>query len=197
MRNLVLSGVILLSATTSVAQPGRVERAIDRADAARSQNQARDDLRDLVRFEKTLAAFEDAWRRGDANGIRGSLRSFLQQGRAEVAEQRRETVQASNEAARSGFEARRDGTRRDARDARDDRRDAMKERAELIEETNLLGELERTAAAEWAVGPQTQVLLRARQIMQRFVQLARVELQRSRQEVREDRRELREDRRGR
>lgn len=197
MRNLVLSGIILLSATTSLAQPRRVERAIDRADAARSQNQVRDDARDLARFERTLAGFEDAWRRGDGVGVRNALRSFLQQGRAEVSEQRRETVQANNEAARSGFEARRDGTRKDFRDARDDRRDAMKERAELIEETNLLNELERTVAAEWAVGPQVQILVRARQIMQRFVQLARVELQRSVQEAREDRRELREDRRGR
>lgn len=197
MRTYVLSGFILLSTATAIAQPGRMERAGDRADAARSAGQAADDRRDLIRFEKTLAAFEDAWRRSDAGGIRGSLRSFMQQGRAEVAEQRRETVQASNEAARSANEARRDGTRRDARDARDDRRDAAKERQELVEETNLLNELERTAAAEWAMGPQVQVLVRARQIMQRFVQLARVELQRSKQEVREDRRELREDRRGR
>ena len=61
---------------------------------------------------------------------------------------------------------------------------------------NLLGELERTVAAEYAWGPQVQILIRARQIMVRFVDLARAELQRSRTELREDKRELREDRRG-
>lgn len=197
MRNYILCGFVLLTTTAATAQPRRVERAGDRVEAARSGNALADDRRDLARFERTLATFEDAWRRGDAAGVRVALRNFAQQGRAEVAEQRRETVQAGNEAARSAAEARRDGTRKDARDARDDRRDAAKERAELVEETNLLNELERTVAAEWAVGPQVQILVRARQIMQRFVVLARAEVQRSKQELREDRRELREDRRGR
>ena len=89
----------------------------------------------------------------------------------------------------------RDGTFRDAVNAADDRRDFRNERAELIEENNLLIELERTASAELTWGPQMQILVRARQIMTRFIDLSRIELARSRQELREDRRELREDRR--
>ena len=56
----------------------------------------------------------------------------------------------------------RDQNRKDARDARDDRRDAMKESAALVEERNLLAELERSTAAEYAWGPQVPILVRSR-----------------------------------
>jgi hypothetical protein len=192
-------GLVILSAATACAQPrgprGRFERAADRADVNRSNAQLMDDRRDLQRFQMTLNAFDAAWQRRDGVGVRAALQSFVQQGRMEVAEQQRETQQAAREAMRSGREARRDGTFRDAMNAADDRRDFRNERAELIEENNLLIELERTANAELTWGPQMQILVRARQIMTRFIDLARIELARSRQELREDRRELREDRR--
>jgi hypothetical protein len=155
-----------------------------------------DDRRDLARFQATLNAFDAAVARRDAVGVRAALTSFVQQGRAEVAEQSRETAQAQREVARSGAELMRDRNGRDARNLRDDRRDAARENAALAEEQNLLAELERTVAAEYAWGPQVPILARARQVMDRFVVLARAELQRSKAEVREDRRELREDRRG-
>lgn len=192
-------GLVLLSAATAYAQPrgprGRFERQMDRADVARSSAQLADDRRDLQRFQMTLAAFDGAWQRRDAMGLRAALQSFVQQGRMEVAEQQRETQQAAREAMRSNNEARRDRTFRDAMNAADDRRDFRNERAELIEENNLLIELERTTNAELTWGPQMPILVRARQIMVRFIDLARMELARSRQELREDRRELREDRR--
>lgn len=202
-------GLVILSATPALAQPygqpyapgprgrggGWGERAADRADANRSRAQLQDDWRDLQRFQMTLSAFDQAVGRRDAYGVRASLNSFVQQGRAEVAEQQRETRQAAHEAMRSNREAYRDRTYRDAANAADDRRDFQNERAELIEERNLLIELERTASAEYAWGPQVPILMRARQIMSRFIDLARIEVARSRQELREDRRELREDRR--
>lgn len=199
----IVFGLAVLSAVPASAQPYRggpgpraMERAGDRREVARSQNQLRDDVRDLVRFQNTLAAFEEAWRRQDMAGVHGALQSFVQQGRMEVAEQRRETVQAVNEANRSANEAWRDRSRKDVRDARDDQRDARRESRELQEEESLLAELERTNQATWTFGPQVPILVRARQVMTRFVQLAQIEVNRSRQEVREDRRELREDRRG-
>lgn len=184
----------------------RVERNASAVEAQRSGAKVADDRRDLQRFQMTLQAFDAAMARRDQVGVRNALRSFVQQGRAEVAEQRRETIQAQNEAARSAAEVRRDvrnpgpggrhELRDDRRDARDDRRDARQERAELAREEALLAQLERAAAAEFRWGPQVPVLRDARQAMVQFVELARIELQRSRQELREDRRELREDQRN-
>ncbi len=201
MRLITLSALLLLSAQVASAQPRpghqrRAELHHDRADAARSAAQVADDRRDLARFQATLNAFDAAVARRDAVGVRAALTSFVQQGRVEVAEQSREAAQAQREVARSGAELMRDRNGRDARNLRDDRRDAARENAALAEEQNLLAELERTVAAEYAWGPQVPILARARQVMDRFVVLARAELQRSKAEVREDRRELREDRRG-
>ncbi len=201
MRYATLAALLLISSQTASAQPmpGRPRQAElrhDRGEAARSAAQVQDDKRDLMRFQATLNAFDQAVARRDTMGVRGALTSFVQQGRAEVAEQTRELNQAQREVVRSGAELMRDRNRKDARDLRDDRRDAARENAALVEEQNLLGELERTVAAEYAWGPQVQILIRARQIMVRFVELARAELQRSRTELREDKRELREDRRG-
>lgn len=201
MRLITLSALLLLSAQVASAQPRpghqrRAELHHDRADAARSAAQVADDRRDLARFQATLNAFDAAVARRDAVGVRAALTSFVQQGRVEVAEQSREAAQAQREVARSGAELMRDRNGRDARNLRDDRRDAARENAALAEEQNLLAELERTVAAEYAWGPQVPILVRARQVMDRFVVLARAELQRSKAEVREDRRELREDRRG-
>lgn len=199
----IVFGLAVLSAVPASAQPYRGgpgprpgERAADRADIARSQRQLQDDRRDLVRFQNTLSAFDVAVANRDLVAMRAALWSFIQQGEAEVNEQRRETIQAAGEANRSAHEARRDGTLRDAVNAADDRRDFQNERAELREEWNLLQELKRTHQAQFAWGPQVPILIRARQVMVRFVELARVEVARSRQELREDRRELREDRRG-
>ena len=190
-------GASLLSMGSADAQPmRRMERDASRADVARSANQLADDIRDLQNFRNTLSAFDAAWQRQDAMGVSGALRSFVQQGRAEVAEQQRETWQAQNEAQRSGWEARRDRNWKDARDARDDRRDAMRERRELMEETAALDHLERAVAATYQWGPSQPVLLDARRAMQRFIHLAQQEVRRSRQELREDRRELREDQRA-
>lgn len=201
MRKLTLAFLLLFASPPVQAQPmpGRQRQAElrhDRVDAARSAAQVRDDQRDLARFQVTMTAFDAAVARRDAAGVRAALHSFVQQGRAEVAEQTRETAQANREVVRSAAELRRDRNVKDARDLRDDRRDAARERAELVEERNLLAELERTAAAEFVFGPQVPILVRAREVMARFVTLARQEVQRSRTELREDRRELREDRRG-
>lgn len=188
----------LLSANTLFAQPrpyGGGYGDGGRGEVRHSSNQLRDDIHDLRRFQMTLAAFEDAWRRSDIGALRGALRSFVMQGRAEVAEQQRETMQAYREARRSGNEARRDGTYKDYRDAQDDRRDAYEERAALGQERAALAELERAAQAEFAWGPSVPVLVNARQAMQRFIQLAQNEVQRSAREMREDVRERREDNR--
>lgn len=174
----------------------RHERNASAWEANRSAAQLHDDVRDLRRFQRTLAAFDDAWRRQDAYGVRAALQSFVAQGRAEVAEQQRETHQAANEARRSQHEAWRDQSGRDRRDARDDRRDFRRESAELAQESALLNELERAAAAELAVGPRMPVLVRAREAMVRFIQLAEIEVRRSHRELREDNRELREDQRN-
>jgi hypothetical protein len=199
----IVFGLAVLSAVPASAQPYRggpgpraMERAGDRADVARSHAQLQDDKRDLMRFQMTLNAFDAAVAQRDLNGVRNALWSFIQQGEAEVQEQRRETWQAAGEANRSAREANRDRTFRDARNAADDQRDFQNERAELREEWNLLQELKRTHQAQFAWGPQVPILVRARQVMSRFVDLARIEVARSRQELREDRRELREDRRG-
>ncbi len=201
MRNLTVTAVLLLSAHAAFAQPmpgppRRGELRRDRAEVGRSAHQVQDDKRDLARFQNTLNAFDAAVGRQDTNGVRAALGSFVQQGRAEVAEQSREVGQANREVGRSGGELMRDRNMKDARDLRDDQRDAARERGALAEEQQLLGELERTVAAQYVWGPQVPILVRARQIMVRFVELARAELQRSRNELREDRRELREDRRG-
>ena len=201
MRYAALSVLVLLGSQVAAAQPmpgrqrqGELRR--DRGEVARSNAQVNDDRRDLARFQATLKAFDDAVVLRNTGAVRAALSSFVQQGRAEVAEQTRETRQANREVGRSAAELNRDRNVRDARNLQDDRRDAARESAALNEEQNLLAELERTAAAEYAWGPQMPILVRARQIMVRFVELARAELARSRGEVREDRRELREDRRG-
>ncbi len=202
MRNVTLTALFLVAASqvaSAQPMPGRQRQAElrhDRMAVQRDKAQIADDRRDLIRFQNTLNAFDAAVGRRDAAGVRAALTSFVQQGRAEVAEQSREVGQANREAMRSGAELARDQNRKDARDLRDDRRDAMKESAALIEERNLLAELERATAAEYAWGPQIPILTRSREVMVRFVELARAELQRSKTELREDRRELREDRRG-
>jgi hypothetical protein len=195
----ILCGTVLMSsillADGASAQPRRWEAAGSRNEVGRSARQLNDDIRDLQRFEATLAAYDDAWRRRDLGSLRAALQSFVAQGRIEVAEQQRETRQAFNEARRSNWEARRDGTFKDHRDAQDDRRDAFKERQELMMEAQALNDLERAAAANFAWGPSVPILINARQAMLRFIQLARVEVRRSHRELREDVREMREDNR--
>lgn len=196
----IIAGVSLFSslllADSASAQPRRWERDRSRVEAGRSAGQLQDDVRDLQRFRATHAAFEDAWRRQDLNGVRSALRSFVFQGRAEVAEQQRETSQAYREADRSNREFYRDGGRRDFRDAQDDRRDAQRERVELAQEIAALNELERAASATFTFGPSVPALVQARDAMIRFIQLAEVEVRRSRRELHEDVRELREDNRN-
>lgn len=196
----IVAGVSLFSslllADSASAQPRRWERDRSRAEVGRSAAQLQDDIRDLQRFRATHANFEDAWRRQDLNGVRNALRSFVFQGRAEVAEQQRETAQSYREAERSSRELYRDGTRKDFRDAQDDRRDAQRERIELTQEIAALNELERAASAAFTFGPSVPVLVQARDAMLRFIQLAEVEVRRSRRELHEDVRELREDNRN-
>lgn len=195
----IIAGVSLLASMLFVdsasAQPRRWERDRSRSEVGRSAAQLQDDIRDLQRFRATHANFEDAWRRSDLIGVRNALRSFVFQGRAEVAEQQRETAQAFRESQRSNREFARDGSRKDFRDAQDDRRDAQRERAELVQEAAALNELERAASAAFTFGPSVPVLVQAREAMLRFIQLAEVEVRRSRRELHEDVRELREDNR--
>lgn len=195
----IIAGVSLVSsillADSATAQPRRWERDRSRNEVGRSAAQLQDDIRDLQRFRTTHANFEDAWRRSDLIGVRSALRSFVFQGRAEVAEQQREAAQAFRESQRSNREFVRDGSRKDFRDAQDDRRDAQRERIELAQETAALNELERAAAAAFTFGPSVPVLVQAREAMLRFIQLAEVEVRRSRRELHEDVRELREDNR--
>ena len=141
-----LAAVLLLtSASLAHAQGWGAynERNRSAAQVNRSAAQVADDRADLQRFRMTLGAFDAAVQRGDAFGVRRSLQSFVQQGRAELAEQQRETMQADREAAGSAREAWRDRNPRDYRDARDDRRDAWQQRGELAEVSSLLAELER------------------------------------------------------
>lgn len=195
----IVAGVSLLSslliADSASAQPRRWERERGRAEVGRSAAQLQDDVRDLQRFRATHASFEDAWRRQDLIGVRNALRSFVFQGRAEVAEQQREAGQSFREAQRSNREFARDGSRKDFRDAQDDRRDAYRDRVELAQEAAALNELERAASAAFTFGPSVPVLVQARDAMLRFIQLAEVEVRRSRRELHEDVRELREDNR--
>jgi hypothetical protein len=157
----IIAGMSLLSsilfADRAHAQPRRWERDRSRGEVGRSAAQLQDDIRDLQRFRATHANFEDAWRRSDLIGVRSALRSFVFQGRAEVAEQQRETAQAFRASQRSNREFARDGSRKDFRDAQDDRRDAQRERIELAQETAALNELERAASAAFTLGPSVPV----------------------------------------
>ena len=72
----------IFSANTTLAQPSWRGGEGGRGEVRRSANQLRDDVRDLNRFQTTLAIFEDAWRRRDLGALRGSLHSFVAQGRA-------------------------------------------------------------------------------------------------------------------
>jgi hypothetical protein len=120
----IIAGMSLLSsilfADSAHAQPRRWERDRSRGEVGRSAAQLQDDIRDLQRFRATHANFEDAWRRSDLIGVRSALRSFVFQGRPEVAAQQRETAQAFRESQRSNREFARDGSRKDFRDAQDD-----------------------------------------------------------------------------
>jgi hypothetical protein len=96
MRYAALSVLILLGSQVAAAQPmpgrqrqGELRR--DRGEVARSNAQVNDDRRDLARFQATLKAFDDAVVLRNTGAVRAALSSFVQQGRAEVAEQTRET----------------------------------------------------------------------------------------------------------
>lgn len=113
MRYAALSVLVLLGSQVASAQPmpGRqrqVELRRDRGEVARSTAQVNDDRRDLARFQATLKAFDDAVVLRNTGAVRAALSSFVQQGRAEVAEQTRETRQANREVGRSAAELNRD-----------------------------------------------------------------------------------------
>ena len=97
----LLLGSHVASAQPMPGRPRQAELRRDRAEVRRDNAQVADDKRDLMRFQATLNAFEAAVARQDQAGVRAALVSFVQQGRAEVAEQCRETRQANREVARA------------------------------------------------------------------------------------------------